>query len=242
MPDEHAAHDVRRMTNAPSDPPAESEILVALVDDNRISRDAHVKLINAEPGVRVISAEATLSVTMLSAEKPDVVLVQAGDDEVISLKAALTTRRVLPEAGVVITDLETDNKDVADYVKAGVSGFVLQDATLEDLVETVQAVADGAHVLPDELTSPLFVQIAAEGIELDLETDDRPPERARVAVTLTVREQEIVALMREGLANKTIAARLFISTHTVKTHIRHAMEKTGLRTRVLLAMRIPERH
>lgn len=172
MPGEHSAHDVRLTTNAPSDPPAEREILVALVDDNRISRDAHVKLINAEPGVRVISAEATLRVTMLSSEEPGVVLVQAGDDEVISLKAALTTRRVLPVA------------------------------TLEDLVDTVQAVADGAHVLPVELTSPLFVQSAAEGIEPDVETDGRPPERARVAVSRTVREQEIVALAREGLANR----------------------------------------
>jgi DNA-binding CsgD family transcriptional regulator len=65
------------------------------------------------------------------------------------------------------------------------------------------------------------------------------PVQARVEVTLTLREQEIVALVREGLANKAIAARLFISTHTVKSHIRNAMEKTGLRTRVLLAVRPP---
>lgn len=228
------------MSEQPIEVPAEGEILVALVDDNRISRDAHAKLLNAEPGVRVISAEATLSVTMLTEQKPDVVLVEAGDNEVVSLKAAITTRRVLPEAGVVITDLETDNEDIADYVKAGASGFVLQDATAEDIVETVQDVADGAHVLPEALTSPLFVQIAAEGIEFDVEGDG-PPIRARVAVTLTVREQEIIALMREGLANKAIAARLLISTHTVKSHVRSAMEKTGLRTRVLLAMRQPDR-
>lgn len=221
--------------------PAEDEVLVAIVDDNRISREAHTKLLNAEPGVTVISAEATLSVTMLTEEKPDVVLVEAGEDEVISLKAAVTTRRVLPDAGVVITDLEAENEDVADYVKAGVSGFMLQDASSDDVVDTVDAVADGAHVLPDELTSPLFVQIAADGIELDVETDDGPPVRARVTVNLTVREEEIIALMREGLANKAIAARLLISTHTVKSHVRSAMEKTGLRTRVLLAMRKPEK-
>lgn len=227
------------MTERPIEVPAAGEILVALVDDNRISRDAHVKLLNAEPGVTVVSAEATLSVTMLTEQQPNVVLVEAGMDEVITLKAAITTRRVLPDAGVVITDLHTDNEDIADYVKAGVSGFVLQDATVEDIVDTVQAVADGAHVLPNELTSPLFVQIAAEGIELDLESDGQPV-RARVAVTLTIREKEIIALMREGLANKAIAARLLISTHTVKSHVRSAMEKTGLRTRVLLAMRQPE--
>lgn len=228
------------MTETPIEVPAEGEILVALVDDNRISRDAHAKLLNAEPGVTVISAEATLSVTMLTELKPHVVLVEAGENDVISLKAAISTRKALPEAGVVITNLETDNGDIADYVKAGVSGFVLQDATAGDIVDAVQSVSDGAHVLPEELTSPLFVQIAAEGIELDVESDGRPV-RARVAVTLTVREQEIIALMREGLANKAIAARLLISTHTVKSHVRSAMEKTGLRTRILLAMRQPEK-
>ncbi len=221
--------------------PGEDEVLVAIVDDNRISRDAHVKLLNAQPGVTVISAEATLSVTMLSDEKPDVVLVEAGENEVISLRAAVTTRRVLPDAGVVITDLHVGNEDVADYVKAGVSGFMLQDASGDDVVNTVESVADGAHVLPKELTSPLFVQIAADGIELDTDTDDGPPVRARVSVNLTVREEEIISLMREGLANKAIAARLLISTHTVKSHVRSAMEKTGLRTRVLLAMRKPEK-
>ncbi len=215
--------------------PADGEILVAIVDDNRISRDAHVLLLNAQPGVTVISAEATLSVTMLTESQPDVVLVEAGDTEVLSLRAALTTRRVLPDAGVVITDLVPENEDIADYVKAGVSGFLLQDATLTDLVDTVRDVHEGAHVLPNELTSPLFVQIAAEGIELEVDADG-PPIRARVAVSLTLREQEVIRLMREGLANKAIAARLLVSTHTVKSHVRSAMEKTGLRTRVLLAM------
>jgi DNA-binding NarL/FixJ family response regulator len=219
--------------------PNEGEILVALVDDNRISREAHARLLNAEPGVTVVSAEATLSITMLTDIQPDVVLVEAGVDEVISLRAAITTRRVLPDASVIITDLIPQNEDIADYVKAGVSGFILQDATVEELVDTVQAVADGAHVLPSALTSPLFVQIAAEGIELDVESEDGAS-RTRVAVSLTFREQEVITLMREGLANKAIAARLLISTSTVKSHVRSAMKKTGLRTRVLLAMRRPE--
>lgn len=223
------------MTDPGPEAPKEGEILVALVDDNRISRDAHAKLLNAEPGVTVISAEATLSVTMLSEAQPNVVLVEAGETELLSLRAAITARRVLPDASVVITDLMPENEDIADYVKAGVAGFVLQDATVEDIVDTVKAVADGAHVLPTELTSPLFVQIAAEGIELDLGPDGAPVQ-AQVIVTLTLREQEVVRLVREGLANKAIAARLFISTHTVKAHIRNVMEKTGLRTRVLLAM------
>ncbi len=222
------------MTKTPPTPP-EEVILVALVDDNRISREEHVRLLNAQPGVTVVSAEATLRVTMLTEEQPDVVLVDAGATEVLSLRAAVTTRRVRPDARVVITDLMENNEDIGDYVKAGVSGFVLNDATADDVVETVEKVADGAHVLPEVLTSPLFVQIAAEGIVLDEDTPG-PPIRAKVAVTLTLREQQVVALLGEGLANKAIGARLLVSTDTVKSHIRNAMKKTGLHTRILLAM------
>ena len=218
-----------------ADQPPEREILVALVDDNRISRDEHVRLLNLAPGVTVVSAEPTLDVTKLTDAQPDVVLVEAGDTEVLSLRAAVTTRRVLPDAGVIITDLVPQNEDIGDFVKAGVAGFVLKEATVTDLVDAVRSVADGAHVLPDELTSPLFVQIAAEGIVLDDEGGGQK-ERTRIAVTLTVREQQVVALLREGLANKQIAARLIISEHTVKSHVRSAMEKTGVHTRVLLAM------
>jgi len=212
------------------------EIIVALIDDNRISREEHARLLNAEPGVTVVSAEATLSVTMLAEEQPDVVLVEAGDTEVLSLRAAVTTRRVLPDASVVITDLVPENEDIADFVKAGVAGFVLKEATRDDLVDTVRTVADGSHVLPDELTSPLFVQIAAEGIVID-DDDTGGKVRASITVSLTVREQQVVALIGEGLANKEIAARLMVSTATVKTHVRKAMDKTGLHTRLLLATR-----
>lgn len=213
-----------------------SEIFVALVDDNRMSREAHARLLNAAPGVTVVSAEATLSVTMLSEEQPDVVLVEAGDAEVLSLRAAVTTRRVLPDASVVITDLKPENEDIADFVKAGVAGFVLKEATQDDLIDAVRTVADGAHVLPDELTSPLFVQIAAEGIVID-EDDTGHKVRASITVSLTLREQQVVTLIGEGLANKAIAARLMISADTVKAHVRNVMDKTGLHTRLLLATR-----
>lgn len=212
------------------------EIIVALVDDNRISREEHARLLNATPGVTVVSAEATLSVTMLTEEQPDVVLVEASATEVLSLRAAVTTRRVLPDASVVITDLIPENEEIADFVKAGVAGFVLKEATQDDLVHTVRTVADGSHVLPGELTSPLFVQIAAEGIEIDDDGTGRMV-RASITVSLTVREQQVVALIGEGLANKEIAARLMVSAATVKTHVRNAMDKTGLHTRLLLATR-----
>ena len=212
------------MTEQPPDRP----ITVALVEDNRIARDEHARQIEADPNMTVVSAEATLRVSMLTRVVPDVVLVEA-ETEQGSVKDAATTKRVLPGASVVITDVVDSNEELSAFVKAGVAGFVLKEASVTELIDTVQTVADGTHVLPDELTTPLFKQIAGEGPVAGLPlsgSDD-----------LTAREREIVALLRGGLGNKQIAVRLHITTHTVKAHLRNIMRKTGLHSRVQLAIR-----
>jgi two-component system nitrate/nitrite response regulator NarL len=210
-------------------------VTVALVDDNRISRDEHARQIEADPNLTVVSAEATLRVSMLTRVVPDVVLVEAETAQG-SVKDTLTTKRVLPDTSVIITDLVEHNEEIADFVKAGASGFVLKEASVTELVDTVRDVAEGAHVLPDALTSPLFVQLAKEGLD-----EDSPKVAGAAAAPgpddLTAREREIVTHIRAGLGNKQIAVRLHITPHTVKAHIRNIMRKTGLHSRVQLAMR-----
>lgn len=209
-------------------------VTVALVDDNRISRDEHARQIEADPNLTVVAAEATLRVSMLTRVVPDVVLVEAETAQG-SVKDTLTAKRVLPETSVIITDLVEHNEEIADFVKAGASGFVLKEASVTELEDTVRDVADGAHVLPDALTSPLFVQLAKEGLD-----EDAPRAAGADAPEqddLTAREREIVAHIRAGLGNKQIAVRLHITPHTVKAHIRNVMRKTGLHSRVQLAMR-----
>jgi DNA-binding NarL/FixJ family response regulator len=125
-------------------------------------------------------------------------------------------------------DLLPADEDIAEFVNAGVSGFIMKDATLEDLVKTIRAVAEGAHVLPPQMTGSLFSQIAREVV-----AKGRP--KALESVRMTPREREVINLIAEGLGNKEIAGRLHIATHTVKSHVRNVMEKLMLHTRLQIA-------
>ncbi|MEP6743948.1 MAG: helix-turn-helix transcriptional regulator, partial [Gemmatimonadota bacterium] len=84
------------------------------------------------------------------------------------------------------------------------------------------------HVLPPQMTSTLFSQIAREAVS-------RGREGAMDAVRMTPREREVIGLIGEGLSNKEIATRLIIATHTVKSHVRNVMEKLALHTRLQIA-------
>jgi DNA-binding NarL/FixJ family response regulator len=113
-------------------------------------------------------------------------------------------------------------------VNVGVSGFMMKDATLDDLVHTIRSVAQGAQVLPSQRTSTVFSQIAKDAI-----ARGRPD--TLDAVRMTPREREVIDLIAEGLGNKEIAARLTIATDTVKSHVRNVMEKLMLHTRLQIA-------
>jgi DNA-binding NarL/FixJ family response regulator len=113
-------------------------------------------------------------------------------------------------------------------VHAGVSGFIMKDATLEDLVDTIRRVAQGIPVLPPQMTNALFSQIAREAVSAG-----RP--KALDAVRMTSRERDVINLIAEGESNKAIARQLHISPHTVKSHVRNIMEKLTLHTRLQIA-------
>jgi DNA-binding NarL/FixJ family response regulator len=115
-----------------------------------------------------------------------------------------------------------------DFVNAGVSGFIMKDATVDDLVSTIRSVAGGAHVLPPQMTSSLFSQIAKDAI-----AKGRP--EVLDSVRMTPREREVINLIAEGLGNKEIATRINVATHTVKSHVRNIMEKLTLHTRLQIA-------
>ena len=118
--------------------------------------------------------------------------------------------------------------DVVEFVKEGVSGFILKDATFDDFVGTIRSVAAGASVLPPSLTGSLFSQIiekvAGEGKVSLIES-----------VRMTKREREVIELIAEGLSNKEIAQQLNIATYTVKSHVHNILEKLALHTRLQVA-------
>jgi len=200
---------------------------VAIIDDNRLVREALTALLGALPDLRVV-ASATADPVFLTEAKPQVVLLDVGLGDQDSLRVAAAIRSALPDARIVAMDLIPDSEEVADFVNAGVSGFVLKDATFDEFVATIRSVAAGEKVLPPRLTESLFAQIAREA-------SGRGREYVTEDVRMTRREREVIDLIGEGLSNKEIAQRLNIATHTVKNHVRNVMEKLALHTRLQIA-------
>ena len=203
-------------------------IPVALIEDNRLVREGIATLLGGLPDLRIVSKRGSADPSSLKEVNPSVVLMDLGLRHANSLRLVQTVKEECPEAKVIVMDLLPVHEDIAEFVHAGVSGFIMKDATLEDLVDTIRKVAKGIPVLPPQMTSALFSQIARDAV-----SKGRP--KTLDAVRMTSRERDVINLIAEGESNKAIARQLHISPHTVKSHVRNIMEKLTLHTRLQIA-------
>ena len=203
-------------------------ISVALIEDNRLVREGISALLSQLPDFKVVAAGSSAGAALLRDVNPRVVLLDLGLRNGDSLRIAENVRKDFPDSKVIVMDLLPAHEEIVEFVNAGVSGFIMKDATLEDLVNTIRSVAGGVNILPPQMTGSLFSQIARDAV-----TRGRP--RMLDSVRMTPREREVINLIAEGLSNKGIAQRLHIATHTVKSHVRNIMEKLTLHTRLQLA-------
>jgi DNA-binding NarL/FixJ family response regulator len=209
--------------------PAEGTITVALIEDNRLVREALTLLLNRTSGIRVVSEGPNGHESILRELNPKVVLLDLGLENGDSLRVARDVLERFPDARIIVMDLLPCQEELSDFVAAGVSGFVMKDATLEVVVGTIQAVAAGLKVLPDRMTGTLFSEIAMQAVSTG-ETHDQE------SVRMTPREREVIDLIAEGMSNRAIANALDISVHTVKSHLRNIMEKLTLHSRLQVAI------
>jgi len=210
--------------------PVRAPISLVLIDDNRLLREGLAAMIHAQPGFMVLAASADVEEALQKVREamPDVVLLDFGLADHDSLALTATVHAEVPSARVIVMGLLPLQEDVADYVRAGASGFIMLDASFEEFFETIRAVADGAEVLPKALTNSLFSQIVRNAPVVN---------KARLleSVRLTLREREVIALLGEGLSNKEIATRMGIAVHTVKSHVHNVLEKLALNSRLEVA-------
>ncbi len=203
-------------------------IQIAIVEDNRLVREGLTLKLSEQAGFEVTYAAASGRIDALGKAAPRVLLLDAGLEGEDSLELARRVREDLPDTQVIVMDLLPIHEDLVEFVTAGVSGFVLKDATLEELFVTIRSVAGGRTILPPEMASTLFSQIVKEAIL-------RGPDDVREATDLTPREHNVVGLIGEGMSNKAIARSLGISPNTVKSHVRNVMDKLALHSRLQIA-------
>lgn len=193
-----------------------SAVRVLIVDDHPVVRAGLRAVLATGAGVEVVGEAATPEAAISAAAelRPDVVLMdlqfggaQTGADATREIRAADDAPAVL-----VLTNYDSD-ADILTAVEAGAGGYLLKDAPPEELLAAVHAAAAGESALAPAIASRLLARIRAP----------RP--------ALTVREVETLALAGEGLTNAQIAARLFVSDTTVKSHLAHVYEKLGVTSR-----------
>jgi len=207
-----------------------NKIALLVIEDNRLLREAIAAMLDKQPDLRVIGAAAgpDTGARLAAGARAQVVLLDAGLGGHDSLRLVEMITKASPDVRVIVMALLPGQEDVVEFVRAGVSGFILKDATLGDYVRTIRSVAEGASVLPSPLAESLFAQVAGRVV---------PGNRGAAlnGVRLTGREREVIDLIGDGLSNKETAQRLRIATPTVKSHVHNILEKLALHTRLEVA-------
>jgi two-component system NarL family response regulator len=204
-------------------------IRILLIEDNRLLREGLAAMLKEQPDITVVAARGNGETLRKSRRmSADVVLLDLGLRFQKSLGLIALVRRIAPNARIIVMGLAPVTSEIVEFVKAGVSGFVLMDATFDDFMKTIRSVAAGVKVLPPSLTGSLFFQIM-----------DRAPRKGKdypfPPVKMTSREREVVVLIAEGLSNKDIAVRLHLAVDTVKSHVHNILDKLALHTRLEIA-------
>lgn len=210
-------------------------IRVLVVDDQAMFREALVVLLDTAEDITVVgeAADGRQAVDRSRDLSPDVVVMDVrmpGTDGIQATERILAAHpadepREDQSRVLVLTTFDLD-EHVYAALRAGASGFLLKDASRDELLHAVRVVASGQAILAPTVTRRLVTTFAQH----------EPRPSARGDSPLTSRETEVLALIAEGLSNAEIADRLVVTTETVKTHVSRILNKLALRDRTQAAV------
>ena len=201
-------------------------IRVLVVDDQELVRSGFCVILDAADGIAVAgeAANGEAAGAAVGGTRPDVVLMDIRMPGMDGLAATRVITAAQPAPKVVIlTTFDLDDY-VYEALRAGASGFLLKDSPRHDLIAAVRAAAAGDALLAPSVTRMLIEAFAQRPAAAN-------PAPSRVA-SLTARERDVLLLLARGRSNAEIAAALFVSEATVKTHVGNVLAKLGLRDRV----------
>jgi len=205
-------------------------ISVVLLDDNVVSREAVADLIRQRPDFEVLVASTNTAdaVNKVREAKARAVLLDSRLNDHDSLRLIVTLREKQPDTRIIVTGVRPHHRDIACFVRAGVTGFIMKDASLDESLESIRVVVAGGHALPRRLVGSVFEELVTKPAA-------RKSPNGFQSAALTPRERQVVALIGDGLGNKEIANRLHISIDTVRSHVANLLKKLRVRTRLQIA-------
>ena len=196
-------------------------IRVLIADDQPLMRQGFAMILGAQPDITVVGEAGTGTSAVAQARElnPDVIMM---DIQMPAMDGITATRQLRGCKILVLTTFGTDDH-VAQALRAGASGFLLKDATPEQLIHAVRVVAGGEALLDPAITRNLIRRVLPA-----LVTPEAPPRFD----ALSDRETQVLRLIAQGMTNAEIAALLVVSEATVKTHVSRLLTKLDLRDRV----------
>jgi DNA-binding NarL/FixJ family response regulator len=199
-------------------------IRLLVIEDNQLLREGIVSILKPYGDIIIIKDPRKKENTILKIRrlKPAVILLDLGLRNQNSLLLVKKIKKEFPGSRIIIMDLVPFNADINRFVKAGAAGFVLKNATVEEFIATIRAVAAGVKFIPKNSGEFLLTQIIEYGIKSGKTGLMR-------AMKLTKREKEVLILISEGNVTKAIAQKLRISVDKVKSHKHNIVEKLALR-------------
>jgi two-component system NarL family response regulator len=204
-------------------------IRVAVVDDQELFRRGLTMLLGVEDDIEVVgeAGDGVAATELAATAVPDVVLMDVRMPKRSGIEACLSIKDVAPSAKIIMLTVSDEEADLYDAVKNGASGYLLKDSSIDEVAQAIRVVAEGQSLISPSMAVKL----------LDEFKQMTRSERQQVPTPrLTDRELEVLKLVAQGLNNREIAKRLFISENTVKNHVRNILEKLQLHSRMEAVM------
>jgi DNA-binding NarL/FixJ family response regulator len=202
-------------------------IRVLIVDDHALFRRGLIMVLESEEGIEVVAEaeDGDEAITKAADCAPDVVLMDVRMPKVTGIAATRAIADVVPTAKILMLTVSDEEEDLFEAVKAGASGYLLKEISIEEVADAIRAVVEGQSLISPSMASKLLNEFNALA--------RRAEEKQNIpAPKLTDRELEVLKLVAQGMSNKEIADDLFISENTVKNHVRNILEKLHLHSRM----------
>ena len=201
---------------------------VFLLAENRLLREALVRILSKREDLRVVGAAPySNDVVQRVVSSPTNIVVLDSIATALAEKVIGSLLRMDSGIKIVMVGMEADEAEFLRVVQEGAVGYVLKDASALEVAHTIRAVAAGEAVCPPSLSAALFRWVARHRVTL-------PSLHLKQNLGFSLREQQLVSLIRDGLSNKEMAARLNISEQTVKNHVYRMLRKVGAPDRLVM--------
>ncbi len=207
-------------------------IHILVVDDHKVVRQGLVSLLELEPDLQVVgeASTGTETLALLNTLRPDLLLLDLRLPDLSGAQVCRQAIAMYPHLAVLILTAISSGHEVLECIDAGAKGYVLKDVDVSELIRMIRAVHRGESVLDPKVTQAVMERVR--------QARSGPASEGR----LTEQEQEIVRFMAQGMTNKEIGQRLFLSPNTIKAHISEIMQKLGVKRRAEVVFRASENH